>query len=66
MLEPIENNEENEKNVKIDHEVLYSMVKSWLTPRPTGILVSPNSIESSANKNAEADQSHESNRHKFI
>ncbi len=66
MLEPIDNKEGNEKAVKVDREILDSMMKAWLTPRTTGILNSPDSAESAEREKPESDQSNERKNNKFI
>ena len=66
MLEPIDNKEGNEKAVKVDREILDSMMKAWLTPRTTGILNSPDSAESAEREKPESDLSNERKNNKFI
>jgi hypothetical protein len=41
MLEPFEKNDQEHGIVKLDREVLSSMMKSWLVPRTTGPLQYP-------------------------
>jgi hypothetical protein len=41
MLEPFEKSDQEDTRVKMDREALYSMMKSWLVPRTTGILILP-------------------------
>lgn len=66
MLEPIDAEKNNDKDVKMDREVLHSMMKSWLTPRPTGILFSPETPDSTKKKISESDQSAEKKNNYFI
>ncbi len=41
MLEPFETSNQENNKVKMDREVLHSMMKSWNVPRTTGTLSLP-------------------------
>jgi hypothetical protein len=41
MLSPVEQPDQQQGMIQVDHEILDSMRKSWLIPRGTGRLTSP-------------------------
>jgi hypothetical protein len=41
VLEPYGNSDQERSKVKLDHELLSSMMKSWLVPKNTGTLIFP-------------------------